>query len=72
MHAAPYATILHGTVTVTDNMESVQIPIILVYTTVYAAWLFTLAPPQLMAEAQDSYSESSYSSAESLVIESKK
>ena len=42
------------------------------YYCVYAAWLFTLAPPPLMAEAQDSYSESSYSSAESLVIESEK
>ena len=57
-----------------DNTESVRILVILVYTTMYAACLFTLAPPPLMAEAQDSnsYSESSYSSAESLVIESKK
>ena len=44
----------------------------LYYSNVYAASPFTLAPPQLMPEVQDSYSESSYSRAESLVIESEK
>ena len=51
--------------------KSVRISVILVCT-VYAASLFTLAPLRLMPEAQDSYSESSYSSAESLEIESEK
>ena len=67
----PYTTILRGTVTVTDNTEKCTDFRILVCT-VYAASLFTLAPLRLMPEAQDSYSESSYSGAESLAIESEK
>ena len=66
-----YYTILRGQSLLRITRKSVQISVILVCT-VYAASLFTLAPPRLMPEAQNSYSESSYSSAESLVIESEK